>query len=235
MKRKLGNGKVAHLGFSFGGNFSAMTGLCGAVDAAIVLGGPIDKAWGKENAEHLPFGMPGIIGNDMGFDHQPTTPDFMAAVQQFSRRPLLARTDNAPMLVINGANDYFVPQADTLAFKGRPKSEVYLLPDIGHCAVLGGPSKLPQVIDLITRWLPQYIGGVLTSKLELDTRLDPRIKKYFAGMPQGAEKPNVSSREELLAQENSPAALAALAAPNGPVRLDGQRGDRPVSRSERTH
>src|SRR5271154_56621 len=48
------------------------------------------------------------------------------------------------------------------------------------------------------------------SKLELDARLDPRIKKYFAGMPQGAEKPNVSSREELLAQENSPAALAAL-------------------------
>ena len=30
--RKLGNGKVAHLGFSFGGNFSAMTGLSGAVD-----------------------------------------------------------------------------------------------------------------------------------------------------------------------------------------------------------
>jgi hypothetical protein len=45
------------------------------------------------------------------------------------------------------------------------------------------------------------------SKLELDTRLDPRIKKYFAGMPLGAEKPNVSSREELLAQENSPSGI----------------------------
>jgi esterase FrsA len=41
--RKVGNGKVAHLGFSFGGNFSAMTGLSGAVDSAIVLGGPIEK------------------------------------------------------------------------------------------------------------------------------------------------------------------------------------------------
>ncbi|HEY6341193.1 MAG TPA: hypothetical protein VIY49_06845 [Bryobacteraceae bacterium] len=48
------------------------------------------------------------------------------------------------------------------------------------------------------------------SKLELDTRLDPRIKKYFAGMPTPVEKPNVSSREELLAQENSPAAQAAM-------------------------
>src|SRR5271163_3770536 len=49
------------------------------------------------------------------------------------------------------------------------------------------------------------------SKVETDPRLDPRIKKVFAGMPAPVEKPNVSSREELLAQENSPAALAALA------------------------
>lgn len=58
--------------------------------------------------------------------------------------------------------------------------------------------------------MSQTIPTPSASKLELDTRLDPRIKKYFAGMPLGAEKPNVSSREELLAQENSPAALAAL-------------------------
>jgi acetyl esterase len=49
----------------------------------------------------------------------------------------------------------------------------------------------------------------MTSKLELDTRLDPRIKAYFAGIDLGAAKPNVSSREELLAQENTPEALAA--------------------------
>jgi len=49
------------------------------------------------------------------------------------------------------------------------------------------------------------------SKIETDPRLDPRIKKYFAAMPAPVEKPNVASREELLAQENSPAALAALA------------------------
>jgi esterase FrsA len=155
--RKLGNGKVAHLGFSFGGNFSAMTGLSSAVDAAIVLGGPVDKAWGKENAQSLPYGMPGIIGNDMWFDHELALPGFMAAVAQFSRRPLLDRAENGPMLVINGANDYFVPQADTLVFQGRRNTEVHLLPNIGHCAVLGGPSKLPEVVDLIARWLPEQI------------------------------------------------------------------------------
>jgi acetyl esterase len=49
----------------------------------------------------------------------------------------------------------------------------------------------------------------MTSKLELDPRLDPRIKAYFAGIDLGAAKPNVSSREELLAQENTPEALVA--------------------------
>jgi len=48
------------------------------------------------------------------------------------------------------------------------------------------------------------------SKTETDPRLDPRIKKFFAAMPAPVEKPNVSSREDLLEQENSPAALAAL-------------------------
>jgi acetyl esterase len=49
----------------------------------------------------------------------------------------------------------------------------------------------------------------VTSKLELDPRLDPRIKAFFAGIDLGTVRPNVSSREELLAQEHTPAALAA--------------------------
>jgi len=58
--------------------------------------------------------------------------------------------------------------------------------------------------------MSQPIANPPKSKLELDSRLDPRIKKYFAAMPTPVEKQNVSSREELLAQENSPAALAAI-------------------------
>jgi esterase FrsA len=94
----------------------------------------------------------------MWLDHEPAFPDFLAAVQQFSRRSLLDRADNSPMLVINGANDYFVPQADSLVFKGRRNTEVYLIPDIGHCGVLGGPSKMGEVIDRAVAWLPAQIG-----------------------------------------------------------------------------
>jgi acetyl esterase/lipase len=51
----------------------------------------------------------------------------------------------------------------------------------------------------------------MTSKLELDPRLDPRIKAAFAGVATGAPQPNVSSREELLAQELSPEGMAIYA------------------------
>jgi esterase FrsA len=101
--------------------------------------------------------MPGIIGNDMWFDHEPTFADFMAAIQQFSRRSLLDRADNSPMLVINGGNDYFVPQADTLVFQGRQHRGAS---DSGHRTLcrLGGRSKMPEVIDRIVAWLPAQIG-----------------------------------------------------------------------------
>lgn len=49
----------------------------------------------------------------------------------------------------------------------------------------------------------------MTSKVELDPRIDPRIKAFLAGIDLGTVRPNVSSREELLAQEHTPAALAA--------------------------
>jgi acetyl esterase len=51
----------------------------------------------------------------------------------------------------------------------------------------------------------------MTSKLDTDPRLDPRIKAFFAGLPLGAPQPNVASREALLAQELSPAGRAIYA------------------------
>jgi esterase FrsA len=65
--RQLGNGRVAHFGLSFGGNFSAMSGLAGAVDAAIDLGGPVDASFAPDNFAQLMFGMADIAGNAYGF------------------------------------------------------------------------------------------------------------------------------------------------------------------------
>ena len=52
---------------------------------------------------------------------------------------------------------------------------------------------------------------VPASKIATDPRLDPRIKAFFGKFPTGTPQPSVSSREELLAEEYSPAAMAALA------------------------
>ena len=153
--RNIGNGKVAHFGLSFGANYSAMTGLRGVVDASVVLGGPIDRAFAKDALERLPYGMADIVSNAMGFESQPNKLEFVNAAGKLSRRALLEQPDNAPMLIINGENDYFVPQSDTRIFECRLKTEVHLIAEAGHCA----RSKLPEVMSMVFRWLPEQISG----------------------------------------------------------------------------
>ena len=153
--RALGNGQVAHFGMSFGGNFSAMTGLSGAVDAAINLGGPVDAAFNDSNLAQLPYGMKDILGNAFGFDQQPGLPEITKRASVLSRRRLLQQESNATMLVINGEDDYFVPQADTLIFKARPDTEVHLIPGTGHCAI----SRMGEVMPIMIRWIQKWAAS----------------------------------------------------------------------------
>jgi esterase FrsA len=152
--RTLGNGVVAHLGISMGGYYSARSGLAGEVDAAVVFGGPVEAAFAGEGPGQ--FGMHGIIGNALGFDAPPSPREWSAHLAEFSLRPLLDQDRNAPMLVINGADDVHVPQHDTLVFQGRRDTVVDLIPNAGHCA----PTKLPQVMATIADWLTRTLGAV---------------------------------------------------------------------------
>jgi esterase FrsA len=145
--RTLGNGVVAHVGISMGGYFSARSGLAGEVNAAVVVGGPVEAAFSGEGPTR--FGMAGIVGNALGFDAPPSPDQFSALFPGLSLRPLLDRDGNAPMLVINGADDVHVPQHDTLVFEGRHDTVVELIPDAPHCAT----TKLPEVFSTITGWL----------------------------------------------------------------------------------
>jgi hypothetical protein len=38
------------------------------------------------------------------------------------------------------------------------RAAVHLIPDIGHCGVLGGPSKMPEVMDMVVARLPAQIS-----------------------------------------------------------------------------
>ena len=153
--RSLGDGKVAHFGASFGGNFSAMSGLAGIVDAAVDLGGPVVDSFEPEHVKKLPYGMHDIVGNAMHWDHSPTLDELSAGLGQLNRRDLLAQQRNSKMLVINGADDYFIPQSDTLVFQGRPNTEVHLIEGTGHVAM----SKAPEVVPMIIAWLRTQFAG----------------------------------------------------------------------------
>jgi esterase FrsA len=82
-----------------------------------------------------------------------STPLFAAVA--CSSAALLDEQANAPMLIINGADDVHVPQTDTLVFQGRPDTEVHLIPGTGHCAA----SKLLQVMQIVISWLPGRLAG----------------------------------------------------------------------------
>jgi esterase FrsA len=152
--RGIGDGRVGHFGASFGGNFAAMSGLSGIVDAAVDLGGPVVDSFHPENLAKLPFGMHDILGNAMGWDHSPTLAELSAGLDELSRRDLLAQQTNSAMLVINGAVDVFIPQSDTLVFEGRRDTEVHLIPDSGHVAMSKAGEVVPMVVDWLRRHLP---------------------------------------------------------------------------------
>jgi len=147
--RTLGDGTVAHLGISMGGYFSAYTGLAGLVDLAVVLGGPVEASFAADR--RWEFGMADIVGNTLWLDHSPDADELGAMMRTLSLRPLLDQDINAPMLVVNGADDVHVPQHDTLVFEGRRDTRVELLPDTGHCAT----TKLGEVVPLMATWIKE--------------------------------------------------------------------------------
>ncbi|MEO3874783.1 hypothetical protein ABGB18_38865 [Nonomuraea sp. B12E4] len=149
--RTIGNGQVAHFGLSMGGHYSATTGLTGSVDAAVDLGGPVEAAFTAGRS--FAHGMEGIVGNALGYDAIPTPGQVAAQLSTFTLRPLFDRDANAPMLVINGADDVHVPRHDTLVFQGRRDTRVELIPGTGHCAV----TKLAQVMPIIYDWLTRTL------------------------------------------------------------------------------
>ncbi|WP_328522731.1 alpha/beta fold hydrolase [Kribbella sp. NBC_00359] len=148
--RTLTTGKVGHFGLSFGGYFSAQTGLLADADAAVVLGGPVTSAtFGPEHAKNLLFGMADIFGNAAGFTTKPDQDTLIAATGPFALDELLATQDNCPMLVINGDADVHVPTADTTVFSNRPNTQVELVPGGTHCAL----NKLDQIMPVMITWI----------------------------------------------------------------------------------
>ena len=155
--RALGDGRVFHLGISMGGYFSAYSGLSGIVDAAVVCGGPVEGTFVP--GKRWEAGMADIIGNVLGFDHKPDQADVDDRLGELSLRRWLDEDSNAPMFIVNGAEDIHVPQHDTLVFRGRRNTEVEMMEGTGHCAV----SKWDEMLGKVVEWLNGQISSSRTA------------------------------------------------------------------------
>jgi esterase FrsA len=147
--RTLSTGRVMHVGISFGGYFAARSGLRADVDAAVVIGGPVHQAFTEANFRALPHGMYDIVANAMGFGSRPDLATLMPRVRGFDLEPLLGTAGNAPMLIVNGDADPYVPVEDTLLFEGRRDTEVMLLEGGVH----GAFNRYPDVMKAVLHWL----------------------------------------------------------------------------------
>ncbi|APB00310.1 alpha/beta fold hydrolase [Nocardia seriolae] len=146
--REMGNGIVAHLGFSMGGYFSAYSGLSGKADAAVVIGGPVQAAFAPDRTWQV--GMADIVAHALGFEQRPTAAEIVARASAMSLDALLEQRSNAPMFVVNGADDIHIPRADTLVFSGRPDTRVESIAGSGHCAMSELGVVMPEVIGWLT-------------------------------------------------------------------------------------
>jgi esterase FrsA len=149
-------GKIGHIGWSFGGYFSAATGLQHKVDAAIVIGGPTSSlTFSEHNARNLICGMDDIFGNAVGFHFKPDIAALVAALEPFALDDLPRTSANAPMLVINGDHDPYVPSGDTTIFDGHRDTTDVLIPEGTHCAF----NKLDLVLPLVSEWAAGTLGA----------------------------------------------------------------------------
>jgi esterase FrsA len=148
--------RTAIVGISFGGFFAAKLGMLGAVDAAVDIGGPVGmQPRGSESLRALPNGMLGIVANALGLDAQPSASDIATLLDGFSLKGLLDSRRRAPMLVINGDKDPYVPVGDTTGFRRIPEATVWMVAGGYHCAA----ESFPRFVPAMLAWLRCRLYG----------------------------------------------------------------------------
>lgn len=159
--------RKAVLGVSFGGHWAAKLALLGQVDAAVDLGGPaVVFESGSAFARALPNGMAGIIANAWGLAAAPDEAEIEQRMLPFSLRQqgLLEGNTCAPMLVVNGAQDQYIPQQDSTLFARYPDNQVWLMQGMTHCAAEG----IVRIMPAVTAWLRLHLyGQTIPSRLLL--------------------------------------------------------------------
>lgn len=169
-------GPKAVFGISFGGHWAAKLALQGGVDAAVDLGGPVLFDQDSAFASTLPYGMTGIIANALGLSALPAEGEIAKLVQPFSLRDQgLLEGQGAPMLVLNGAEDQYIPRQDSLIFAHHPQNRVWLLRGMTHCAPEGVRRFLPALIAWLRFRLHGETSGARLALWLAGHLLPPRV------------------------------------------------------------
>lgn len=143
--------RTGFFGISFGGHWAAKLALTGRVDAAVDLGGPVGAGDRRLDVARLPYGMTGILAHAFGLGGLPTSEQAAELVDGFSlrRQGVLDAAGGAPLLVVNGERDQFIPLVDTTAFASRPNATVWVVRDATHCAA----ERIRRVVPAAIGWL----------------------------------------------------------------------------------
>ena len=150
--------KTGVVGVSFGGHWSAKLALLEAVDAAVDVGGPVGASpLDAKFVLGLPNGMPGILANALRLESMPSGEECETMLAEFAppMRRLLSRKTTAPLLVLNGADDQYIPRAESLVFSEFSNAEVWLFENATHCAA----EVLPQIVPSLVAWLREKLWG----------------------------------------------------------------------------
>ena len=154
---------VGVMGMSFAGLWAAKLALEGGVDFAIDVGGPVGAS--ERDAGELlalPNGMPGIVAHALWLDDLPVAADLPGILDRFSLRDELARTTSlrAPLLVVNGTEDQYIPRIDLEVFRRFSEATVWPVEGATHCAV----ERIVPVMIGITAWINANTRRSLASR-----------------------------------------------------------------------
>jgi esterase FrsA len=154
--RPIGNGKVGYLAFSYGGYWSARLAMAHLVDAAVAAGAPLNDAFLNEKKEEgmvlqPQLGMRGILSYAFKFDGIASDSVLQNRLRAFSLDSLgiMGNIQTAPLILINGDDDPYIPKTDITKFEGIPNIETRLVPNSGHCAA----KKMGELMPWIIEWL----------------------------------------------------------------------------------
>jgi fermentation-respiration switch protein FrsA (DUF1100 family) len=162
---------------SFGGHWTLKLALAREVDFAVSIGGPTGYAPAQRGA-NLPNGMGGILRAALGMPQSTGHEAFVARVSRFTLEGLRVE-DAAPLLVINGELDPYVPPQSYARLAAARDATVWIAKNDAHCA----PATLGKLLPAVSAWLRHAVDPTEHAKQQLRALEANLVRPLLSGVP----------------------------------------------------